>query len=283
MRLGNISQDKTGVNYYYAAKDKRNDFSEFGEVLQGKGQTEAGETQQITGSTVNDYQAMLSEHISYLQERLQNGEEQQKIQIGNEEMTIGEWDNLLDNFDSIQEEILLGMRHRHEVQNEKQEREEALQKLFEDREYLEEVRTKPLHGKYYEKENTYFSMADESGLIVYNDVTFYCDKLTNTLKLGDCGIPQNCLIIPLEKGGSLMVNRNKLGDLMRAITMFSPEDQKRILEAIQKERMVGGTMTKLEVQKNEILDIGIPEEKETLTQRRSRKEEIEEEKWRLGI
>lgn len=282
MKLGNVLQDNVNKSY---VQDNKKSFYDFKEIIERKDKNQ--ETEEVkTGTSqasLYDYQAMLSEHISYLREKLQHGDTEEKFQIGSEAMTIGEWNRLLDNFDSLQEEILQGMRERHEIQNEKQEREEALRKLFEEREWLEEVRTKPHNVERKEKENAYFSLADESGKIVYNGVTFFCDKKTNTLTLGDCRLPENCLRIPLEEGGSLLVNRNNLEDLLKAITMFSPEDQRRILEAIQKERMVDSTLNELEIQKNDILKIGKPEEKEKLTGQESKEQKTEEEKRKLGI
>lgn len=72
----------------------------------------------------------------------------------------------------------------------------------------------------------------ENGVITYNGVTFYCDTEKNQLCLGDVSNPNNCLIVSLENGGCLMVNHDRIGDLSKAITMFSPEDQKRIMYAI---------------------------------------------------
>lgn len=282
MKLGNVLQENIHKGY---VRDKKKSPYDFKEMIERKDKDQG--TEEIkTGTSqasLYDYQAMLSEHISYLREKLQHGDTEEKFQIGSEAMTIGEWNRLLDNFDSLQEEILQGMRERHEIQNEKQEREEALRELFEEREWLEEVRTKPHNVERKEKENVYFSLADESGKIVYNGVTFFCDKKTNTLTLGDCRLPENCLRIPLEEGGSLLVNRNNLEDLLKAITMFSPEDQRRILEAIQKEKMVDSTLNELEIQKNDILKIGKPEEKEKLTGQESEEQEEEKEKRKLGI
>lgn len=150
MKLDNIMQDKTNTVNYYGSKKSSFDFHQ---ILEDKGKENDDKVKNDSvESTVHDYQAMLSEHILYLQEKLQNGEIQEKFQIGNESMTIGEWNHLLDNFDSLQEEILLGMRERHEIQEEKQERKEVLRKLFEDRELLEELRTKENYHKKEKKE-----------------------------------------------------------------------------------------------------------------------------------
>ena len=44
--------------------------------------------------------------------------------------------------------------------------------------------------------------------------------------------PKEVLNIPLEEGGCLKVNRENIRDLAKAISMFSPEDIKRIMQAI---------------------------------------------------
>ncbi|MCF0130168.1 MAG: hypothetical protein HUJ71_00500 [Pseudobutyrivibrio sp.] len=87
-------------------------------------------------------------------------------------------------------------------------------------------------GKEAKKNVPYSSLADENGVIEYNGVTFICDYGKNTLNLGDTSDKSKCLYIPLEKGGSLVVNRDNLGVLQNAIGMFSAADIGRILRAI---------------------------------------------------
>lgn len=77
-----------------------------------------------------------------------------------------------------------------------------------------------------------YSYLAKDGVIEYNGVTFNCDYERNRITLGDVSNPKNCLNIPLSKGGSLVVNVDNLGDLSKAIGMFSPEDIRRIMEAI---------------------------------------------------
>lgn len=91
----------------------------------------------------------------------------------------------------------------------------------------------------------YSELADESGQISYNGVTFQCDYEHNALCLGDMSNEKEILTIPLSGGGTLKVNRNSLNDLSKAIGMFTPEDVKRILAAI-------ATDKKAEEKKNEM-------------------------------
>ena len=74
----------------------------------------------------------------------------------------------------------------------------------------------------------------ENGVIEYNGVVFVCDYDHNRLTLGDTSNEKDCINIPLSGGGSLLVNRNNIDALSKAIGMFSPEDVNRILRALDK-------------------------------------------------
>lgn len=87
-------------------------------------------------------------------------------------------------------------------------------------------------------------------MITYKGVTFVCDDDNQCLCLGDMTDEKNVLTIPLEKGGSLKVNRNNLGDLSHAIGMFSPEDVNRILSAIAQDNQCTQKMFEIEDMEN---------------------------------
>lgn len=70
------------------------------------------------------------------------------------------------------------------------------------------------------------------GVINYNGVCFVCDEESNSICLGDMSDKKNVLTITLSGGGHLKVNRHNLGDLPRAVGMFSPEDLNLIMRAI---------------------------------------------------
>lgn len=72
----------------------------------------------------------------------------------------------------------------------------------------------------------------KDGVITYNGVAFICDEKTNSICLGDVSDPKKTINIPLSGGGHLKVNRGEIGQLSKAIGMFSPEDVNRILRAI---------------------------------------------------
>ena len=84
--------------------------------------------------------------------------------------------------------------------------------------------------------NEYFAMAKDD-MIIYQGIVFMCDRLTDTLTLGDVSDPDRCVRVGLTKGGSLLFNRDNAGSLMNALTMFSPDDQERIVKAIQIDNM----------------------------------------------
>ena len=78
----------------------------------------------------------------------------------------------------------------------------------------------------------------EDGVIEYNGVVFVCDYDHNRLTLGDTSNEKDCINIPLSGGGSLLVNRNNIDALSKAIGMFSPEDVNRILRALAKDKKI---------------------------------------------
>lgn len=65
---------------------------------------------------------------------------------------------------------------------------------------------------------------------------------------------KDVLTIPLEDGGSLMVNRNNLGDLAQAISMFTPEDINRIMRAIADDNRAQSAQKEIEDDENSIGD-----------------------------
>lgn len=97
-----------------------------------------------------------------------------------------------------------------------------------------------------EKHAPYDDMADENGFITYHGVTFYCDKDNNQLTLGDVSNPANTITVPLEAGGSLVFNRENIGGLSRAITMFSGEDVRRIMTAIAQDAQCARKQNEIE-------------------------------------
>ena len=97
-----------------------------------------------------------------------------------------------------------------------------------------------------------YSVLAKDGIIEYNGVVFVCNYEENAICLGDMSDPEDVLTIPLSKGGSLRVNRDNIGDLSKAIGMFSPEDVNLILRAIAQDAQCSRTMNEIEDEKNRI-------------------------------
>lgn len=98
----------------------------------------------------------------------------------------------------------------------------------------------------------YGYLADDKGIINYNGVKFICDSKENAICLGDMTDTDNVLTIQLENGGSLKLNTNNIKELSKAISMFSPEDQKRILQAISTDNHCKKKIMEIEEDKSKI-------------------------------
>ncbi len=91
----------------------------------------------------------------------------------------------------------------------------------------------------------YYHLAKD-GIIDYKGVIFVCDEEHKAICLGNVADKGNCLTIPLSEGGCLIVNRDNLGDLAKAISMFSPEDVNLIMRAIAQDAKVQQMKNELE-------------------------------------
>lgn len=83
-----------------------------------------------------------------------------------------------------------------------------------------------------------YSYLAKDGIIDYKGVIFVCDEEHRAITLGNTSDMSKCIRIPLSGGGSLVVNRDNLGDLAKAIGMFSPEDVNLILRAIAEDAKI---------------------------------------------
>lgn len=92
----------------------------------------------------------------------------------------------------------------------------------------------------------YFDMEDKYGLVAYKSAVFVCNHENNTLELGDCSDERNCIRVKLSKGGSLLVNRDNIDDLLMSIGMFSAKDQGLIMAAVMKDKMAQAAKHKSE-------------------------------------
>jgi len=119
---------------------------------------------------------------------------------------------------------------------------------------VETVRGQSLTDHVNGKSKVPYSYLAQNGIVEYNGVTFVCDEEHSALCLGDMSNDKDVLTIPMSNGGVLKVNRDNLGDLGQAIGMFSPEDVRRILEAIAQDNKSQQTLQEIEEDKNKIGD-----------------------------
>lgn len=163
----------------------------------------------ITDMTVEE---ALAEFYDFIQDRIKNGPP--KYLIGSSEFSVEEWDKLLESIDGQLDDM----------------REETEPTEAQIRSLLEE-RTIANNGAPY-------NHLAKNGIIEYNGVVFVCDDEHRALCLGDTTDMANCIRIPLSEGGCLIVNRENLGDLANAISMFSPEDVNLIMRAIAQDAKI---------------------------------------------
>lgn len=99
-----------------------------------------------------------------------------------------------------------------------------------------------------------YSHLAKNGVVEYKGVQFVCDYQQNRLCLGDVSNMDNCISVTLSGGGTLVVNRDNLGDLSTAIGLFSPEDVKRIMRAIAEDNKVHEMENEIEDDTNSLGD-----------------------------
>ena len=215
MSVGNISNNNYGT-YQYENNKSNNKFS-FSEEKEKFG--------------------------AFVKDRIKNGDP--KIMIGGAEMSNKEWDKLIEkvdkNLDQVKEEMAERLEKRRPVDGEVIEKQEA-------------VRGQYLTDMVNQKSKVPYANLAEDGIVSYNGTIFVYDEEHSALCLGDMSDEKNVITIPMSNGGNLKVNRDNLGDLANAIGMFSPEDVKRIMEAIAQDKKVQQTLKEIDDDKNSIGD-----------------------------
>lgn len=204
-----------------------------GGIEEGQSHPESIEVKLFTGRTVIIDVDRISQ-MSQLKGVLSTAEYAQleeavEKEAGSIRMSQEKWDKLLMWTDKAIEEF----KERTKAMIEQQEKEAEIERRM-------------------KKNVPYGYLADESGVIIYNGVTFVCDKEKNAICLGDMSNPAEVLNIPLAEGGCLKVNRDNYEELARAITMFSPEDRNRIMRAIQQDKKVQEMKQQIEDEKGSI-------------------------------
>ncbi|MEZ3429228.1 MAG: hypothetical protein K1W36_02925 [Lachnospiraceae bacterium] len=210
---------------------------------------------QVARMTRQELMECISSRKSEIAEKIKNGETEPTFSIGSATFTVKEWNKLLDKVDKNNEEVRLEQERRKEAL----EKEALEKKKGTDSLYLDMHSESTKRNYYLEKlTGTYrtcpYDNLAQNGVISYKGVDFVCDYEKNAICLGDMSNSKDVLTIPLEDGGSLMVNRNNLGDLAQAISMFTPEDINRIMRAIADDNRAQSAQKEIEDDENSIGD-----------------------------
>lgn len=189
------------------------------------------------------FKKAVEEFSVFVKDRMENGDI--KIPIGGGEFSEKEWNKLLTEVDEALTEI---------KKSTKEEAEKRVEEIESKRKTEEAIRKKLREELSTDGKAPYSWLADGDGTIVYNGVTFSCDNNTRSINLGDTSNRDNVLSVPLSGGGTLNVNRDNLDDLAKAIGMFSPEDVKRIMNAIATDAQCQKKLLEIEEEKNKIME-----------------------------
>lgn len=212
---------------------------------------------QIAGMSHQELMTCIRDKKNEIQRKLQNGETEPSFSIGAGSFTVKEWDKLLSKVDKNNEAVRKEQEERKEaLEEEALEKKESDQKTFVSILESDSVKRNYFMEKIngtYQPSCPYESLA-KNGVIHYKGVEFVCDTERNAICLGDMTNKKDVLTIPLEGGGSLMVNRNSIGMLGKAITMFSPEDMNRIMRAIADDNKVQEMQEEIDEDTNSIGD-----------------------------
>ena len=185
------------------------------------------------GSVQNQAIDLLQQRRSQILEKLKNGDAEEAIVTGGNAFTESVWKKMLEGLDDYLDEVKEEQKIRFEKMDEEQQEKELQQKCLMQKEMLMESNIKEvLVARTGGTLDVPYGYLAKNGVIEYNGVIFVCDEIHNAICLGDMTDESKVLNIPLSEGGCLKVNRDNISDLAKAISMFSPEDIKRIMEAI---------------------------------------------------
>ena len=204
------------------------------------------EINKIAGMSRQELMACITEKKNEIEKKLQNGETEPTFTIGARSYTAKEWDKLIDKVDKNLEAV----RKEQEQRKEAQEKEALEKSVLESSNVRRNFFMEKLNGTY--KPAFPYEHLAKNGVISYHGVEFVCDAQKNAICLGDMSDQKNVLTIPLEGGGSLMVNRDSLGTLADVISMFSPEDINRIMRAIADDNKAQEAQEEIEEDTNSI-------------------------------
>ena len=187
----------------------------------------------VTKTTRIQAIAELQKRKTEIQNRLQNGQSQDSTTIGGNSFTV---------------------KQEQKERFEKRDKEKEIQQFYEKMKMAEQYKKpqaeKLTIQKHLDGEDIApYSYLAEDGVITYNGVSFFCDYENNAITLGDMSDEKNVITVQLENGGCLKVNRDNIEDLSKAIAMFSPEDIRRILVALQQDAKVRQMQQEIEQDK----------------------------------
>lgn len=188
------------------------------------------------GSVQSNAILLMQERRAQILEKLKSGNAEEAIITGGNAFTESAWDKLLERVDNYLETVKEEQEIRFAKQDEEMEEKKRLEERLIEKERQAQLNAKEiLSSRAGSTLNVPYGFLAKNGVIEYEGVVFVCDELRNAICLGDMSNEENVLNIPLTEGGSLKVNRDNLDDLSKAISMFSPEDIRRIMEAIAKD------------------------------------------------
>lgn len=179
-------------------------------------------------STEEEYEKALEKFYVYAKERVKEGPP--KFAIGAAELSIEEWEKLRSSVDKEIDAMREDMRDRIEEKEEDNEK-KGMEELIRIREQRSEL-------------GPYSSLMGDGPELVYNGVVFTYDQ-SGALCLGDTSNPDDVITVYLT-GGVFKMNRGSIGDLSKAISMFSPEDINRILQAISQDAKCQNKLKEIE-------------------------------------
>ncbi len=106
------------------------------------------------------------------------------------------------------------------------------------------------HGQWF----PYDCLSQDGVTITHNGITFQCNSEEHTISLGDVSNKKNTIVIPLSGGGTLLVNKNRIGSLGKAIDMFSPEDIGIILRTVAEFQKFSSIEDEIEEEEEQEMD-----------------------------
>ncbi|MCH5249856.1 MAG: hypothetical protein J1E98_07980 [Lachnospiraceae bacterium] len=232
--------EQTALEAWGKVELEKNVANNNGEQNPSQSGEKSGDNEELT------WDEALSQFYDFIQDRIKNGDI--KYMIGKSEFSQKEWEKFISSLDKQIDEIV----------EETKERAEKMKNQYLDADKVVGLTDKQLEEQALQKgreemDGVPYGYLAKNGVIEYNGVTFVCDKEHKAIHLGDTSNMKNCIRISLSKGGCLIVNRENLADLARAIGMFSPEDVNLIMRAIAED-------AKIQQMKKQIDDVTSGEE-----------------------